>query len=132
MNADLIRYMAFGDKGEESENFSWQLHKLTDWMPGGFFIYRAEGREELLYANEALLRIFLCDTMEEFRALTGNSFRGIVHPEDLDEVEESIREQIAASQYDLDYVEYRIIRKDRKLRCMEDYGHFFLSEEGNV
>ena len=132
MNADLIRYMAFGDKGEESENFSWQLHKLTDWMPGGFFIYRAEGREELLYANEALLRIFLCDTMEEFRALTGNSFRGIVHPEDLDEVEESIREQIANSQYDLDYVEYRIIRKDGKVRWLEDYGHFIRSEEGNV
>ncbi|MCI8423431.1 MAG: response regulator [Lawsonibacter sp.] len=93
-------------------------------MPGGFFIYHAGGRQSLLYANTTVLRIFGCETMEEFRALTGNSFRGMVHPDDLEEVEKSIWQQIARSQYDLDYVEYRIIRKDGGIRWIEDYGHF--------
>ena len=35
-----------------------------------------------------------------------------------------IQRQIAASQYDLDYVEYRIIRKDGEIRWIEDYGHY--------
>ena len=48
----------------------------------------------------------------------------MVHPCDLDKIEQSIQEQIFDSQYDLDYVEYRIIRKDGQIRWVEDYGHF--------
>ena len=100
------------------------IRQLTERMPGGFFIYRAHGDEELLYANDALLRMYGCATTEEFRTLTGNSFRGMVHPDDLEGVEESIWEQIAANSYDLDYVEYRIVRRDGSVRWVEDYGHF--------
>ena len=101
-----------------------QIIRFMDEMPGGFFIYHAAGDEKLIFANQAMLRIFQCETLDEFRAMTGNSFRGIVHPDDLEEVEQSIQEQIAASQYDLDYIEYRITRKDGSVRWLEDYGHF--------
>ncbi len=107
---------------------AYHLKHFADIMPGGFFIYRADEEETLIYANEAMLRIFQCDTMQEFRELTGNSFRGIVHPDDLEAVEESIKEQIAHSQYDLDYVEYRIIRKDGRVRWLDDYGHYVRSD----
>lgn len=105
------------------------IGRIADEMPGGFFIYRANGDEELIYANTAMLRIFNCNTLEEFRELTGNSFRGIVHPEDLEAVEESIWKQIEKSQYDLDYVEYRIIQKGGEIRWIEDYGHFIQNEK---
>ncbi|MCI9136096.1 MAG: response regulator [Lachnospiraceae bacterium] len=111
---------------QESQNIlmACKVIHFMDEMPGGFLIYHADGEEEIIYANKALLRIFQCNTLEEFRQHTQNSFRGMVHPEDLDEVEESIRQQIANSHYDLDYVEYRIIRKNGELRWVEDYGHF--------
>lgn len=102
--------------------------RFMDEMPGGFLIYWADRGEEIIYANRALLRIFQCATMEEFRQHTGNSFRGLVHPEDLDAVEESIRDQISSSQFDLDYVEYRIRRRDGVIRWIEDYGHFVHSD----
>lgn len=109
------------------------IEQLTDGMPGGFFIYRAEGKEELLYFNAAMLRIYGCETKEEFIELTDNTFRGMVHPEDIEEVEESIRDQVEKSIYDLDYVEYRIIRKDGSVRWVEDYGHFLYTEKyGNI
>ena len=96
-------------------------------------IYRADDKEEIIYANKALLRIFQCDTMSEFRELTGNSFQGMVHHEDLDAIEKSIKEQIAGSQYDLDYVEYRIKRKDGVIRWVDDYGHYIHSDsDGDV
>lgn len=104
-----------------------QMRQFIDEMPGGFLIYHADGNEEILYANQALFRIFACETGAEFRELTGNSFRGIVHPDDLEAVEDSIKEQIARSKYDLDYVEYRIIQKDGQVRYVEDYGHFVRS-----
>lgn len=106
----------------------YEVIKFMDEMPGGFLIYRANEAEDIVYANKALLRIFQCSTLKEFREMTGNSFRGLVYLEDLDEIEESIKEQIAASQYDLDYVEYRIVRRDGEIRWIEDYGHFIRSE----
>lgn len=105
-----------------------QPKKVLEDMPGGFFVYHADGDEEILYANSALIRIYGCDSLDEFRRLTANSFRGMVHPDDLDAVEQSIREQIAQSVYDLDYVEYRIIRKDGEIRWLDDYGHFIRSD----
>lgn len=104
------------------------LNKITNEMPGGFFVYRADGEEEIIYANTAMLRLFNCSTMEEFREWTGNSFKGIVHPDDLLRVEASIRQQIKESHYDLDYVEYRIIARNSEVRWVEDYGHFIHSE----
>ena len=114
--------------GEEDLQAAWEMLDFMEEMPGGFLIYRAGGSEEIVFANRGLLRIFQCETLEEFRRLTGNSFRGLVHPDDLEAVEESIEVQIASSRFDLDYVEYRIIAKDGSIRWIEDYGHFVRSE----
>ncbi len=100
------------------------IEQISEGMPGGFFIYHADGDEELVYINGAMLRIFGCDTLEEFKELTGYTFKGIVHPADIDKVEESIKAQIAHGSDNLDYVEYRIVRKDGMVRWVEDYGHF--------
>ncbi len=102
--------------------------QVADEMPGGFLIYSADDNQRLLYANREVLRIFQCANMREFRLHTGNSFRGLVCQEDLDAVEKSISQQIAASRYDLDYVEYRIRRKDGSTRWVEDYGHLVRNE----
>ena len=118
---------AYTDKSKFTISFDEHtlpvIEQISEGLPGGFFIYHADGDEELIYINDAMLRIFGCDTREEFRELTGYTFRGIVHPEDIDKVEASIRFQIADSGEDLDYVEYRIIRKDGTVRWVEDYGH---------
>ncbi len=119
----------------ESQNIrvAFELIHFMDEMPGGFFIYHADDNEEIVYANKGMLRIFQCDTLNEFQELTGNSFKGIVYSEDLELVEQSIKQQIASSKYDLDYVEYRIIRKDGEIRWIEDYGHFIQSDSaGNL
>ncbi|MCM1272269.1 MAG: response regulator [Clostridium sp.] len=100
------------------------LEQISDGMPGGFFIYHADGDGELIYLNKSMLRIFGCDTRKEFEELTGNTFKGLVHPEDYENVQKSIELQIENSSYDLDYVEYRIIQKDGTIRWLEDYGHF--------
>lgn len=124
-NLDYIRQSRAGLAWDERElELARCMKRFVDRMPGGFFVYHADGNEEIIYANEAMVRLFCCDSMAEFRKLTGNSFRGIVHPEDLEAVEESIRQQIADSSYDLDYVEYRIVTKDGDIRWIDDYGHF--------
>ncbi len=124
-NLKSMRQLQSGLALDEKEmELALCMKRFVDRMPGGFFVYHADGNEEIIYANEAMVRIFNCDTLEEFRKVTGNSFRGIVHPEDLEDVERSIRQQIEDSSYDLDYVEYRIITKDGGIRWIDDYGHF--------
>ena len=90
------------DELSQKDGMTGAFVHFMDEMPGGFLIYRASQGEEIIYANRSLLRIFQCETMEEFRAHTGNSFRGLVHPDDLKAVEESIRSQVEASQHDFD------------------------------
>ena len=99
------------------------IEEFGECMPGGFFIYKADDSEELLYANKAVCDIFGCKNLNEFKALTGFTFRGMAHPDDHKRVSASVKQQVKESQLDLDYVEYRIIRKDGETRWIGDYGH---------
>jgi len=118
----------YGNKGmlplDLNEQTLPAIEQITDGMPGGFFIYHADGNEELIYANRALVSIFGCDNMEDFLEYIGSSFRGMVHPEDLEQVEKSIHSQVSMSSKGLDYVEYRMTRKDGMIRWIRDYGRF--------
>ncbi len=64
----------FSDDLEEiipSEEKMPVMERLAEQMPGGFFFYRAEEAGALLYVNQAICDIFGCETVEEFRELTG-------------------------------------------------------------
>ncbi len=99
------------------------LFWLGDLMPGGLFLYRADDSQEILYANRATLQIFGCETCEQFGELTGFSFRGLVHPEEYEQIQDSINRQITDSGSErLDYVKYRIIRRDGEIRWITDFG----------
>ena len=111
------------------------IEQIGEHMPGGFFIYLAGEGERLLYANRAVWQIFGCETLEEFKQHTGYTFRGMIHPDDYAQVSSSIVEQIEGSKNDLDYVEYRIIRKDGEVRWLDDLGmnsEWVLSGKGAV
>ena len=111
-----------------SENLQG-IEKIGEGMPGGFFIYRAGGNEELLYANSVVASIFGCDSVEEFREFVGNSFRGIVYPDDYILTNHSIDSQVENSGANFDHVTYRIKRKDGQIRWLNDYGRL-VSLEG--
>ena len=112
----------FGKHFMLNENTIPLVEEIGRHMPGGFLIYKAEQPEEILYANEKVFEIFGCGNLEEFKALTGYTFRGIVHPEDYESVTSAIYSQI--SRDDTDHVEYRIIRRDGAVRWVDDYGHY--------
>ena len=100
------------------------INELGGHMPGGFFIYKAAAPEELIYANQPVFDIYGCKDLAEFKELTGYTFRGMVHPEDYERIEQSISEQVASSDDHMDYAEYRIIRADGAIRWVDDYGHY--------
>ncbi len=105
------------------------VEEIGGHMPGGFFIYQAQKPENLVYANKAVFDIFGCADMEEFRELTGFTFRGMVYPEDYAHISASIAQQISTSEDHMDYTEYRITRRDGKTRWVDDYGHYCETKE---
>ena len=114
----------FGKQFQLNEQSIPVVQEIGKHMPGGFFIYKAAPPEELIYVNEAVISIFGCDSLEDFKALTGYTFKGMLHPEDYEKVSDTIMQQIEQNTDQMDCVEYRIIRKDGAVRWVDDYGHF--------
>jgi len=104
------------------------IEDMAEGLPGGFFIYHADGKEEFIYINSQMLKIMGCATEEEFRMLTQNSFKGFVHPEDLAAAEESIQQQIHGTADMTDRINYRITRADGKILWIDETGHFVHTE----
>ena len=94
-----------------------------DKVRGGFFSYKADDSQELLMVSQSVVAMFGCETEEEFREYVGNSFTGMVYAEDRYRIEQEIKEQIVDTQWKMDYIEYRILRKDGQIRYISDYGH---------
>ena len=99
-------------------------------LPGGFFIYNAEGDEEILFADENVIRLFGCSDIDELREYTGNSFKGMVLPEDLGKVQNEIQAQTMTAEKQHDYVRYRIRSKSGTIHYLEDFGHLLHGEGG--
>ena len=114
----------FGKNFILNENTMSIIEEIGRHMPGGFFIYRAEGNEELIYANDATISLFGCDDLDDFKELTGYTFKGMLHPDDYAAVTDSVNDQIRMSNESMDHVEYRIIKKDGSVRWIDDYGHY--------
>ena len=119
----------FGERFELNANTLSVVEEIGRHMPGGFFIYKATGDEELLYVNRAAMDIYGCADLDEFKALTGYTFKGMVYPDDYDAITSSIDEQIETNAGSMDYVEYRIVRKDGAIRWVDDYGHYTDTKE---
>ena len=111
-----------------SETMLLAANEVAEGLPGGFFSYHADGNLELISFNKELINMFGCDTAEEFREYTGNSFRGIVFEEDFQRIQDSITVQITPEN-DIDTVEYRIRSKDGSIKFVRDYGRFVSTEK---
>ena len=106
-----------------SESMLMAANEVAEGIPGGFFSYHADGALELISFNTELIKMYGCSSAEEFREYVGNSFCGIVHPDDFTRVQRSIGQQITEDN-NIDYVEYRIKAKDGTIKYVKDYGRF--------
>ena len=108
----------------------WNMGSLPTGLAGGFFVYEAEGNETILFAETNVARLFGCESFDEFMDYVGGSFKGMVHPDDLEKTEDQIKVQTALGEMRHDYVRYRIITKQGDTRYIEDFGHLLHGEDG--
>ena len=110
---------------QKSLTYTSILEHAMDGMPGGVLVYRADATEEILYANSWLIHMFGCRDMDDFMAVTGGSFKSLVHPQDAEKVEKDIERQISSGADVFDYVNYRIVTKDGTVKTVEEFSHRF-------
>ncbi len=113
---------------EREDRKRQNMAQMLGTMSDGFFVYEAEGEEKIYFANPRVIQLFGCKTSSEFKELTGNTFRGMVHPDDIDRIEWEIENQVKETDRNMDYIRYRIVRKDGEVRWIDDAGHLETSE----
>lgn len=96
----------------------------------GRLIYEACGTERILFADDKLVQLFGCESFLEFKDYVGNSFRKMIHKDDIKRVENEINNQVDNSDLRVDRVKYRIIRKDGSVRMVDDIGRKIFAENG--
>ncbi|MBR2760892.1 MAG: GGDEF and EAL domain-containing protein [Solobacterium sp.] len=106
------------------------IENIPTGLPGGFFIYASDDAETILFAEENVIRLYDCDSFEQFMEFTGGSFRGMVHPDDLPRIENEIQAQTMFGEKRHDYVRYQIITKKGNVRYVEDFGHLLHGKNG--
>lgn len=104
--------------------------KIPTGLPGGFFVYEAEGEEKLLYAGPNIINLFGCSSYEDFLEYTGGTFKGMIHPDDFHKIENQIEAQTRYAEKRHDYVRYRIITKQGVVKYIEDFGHLLHGQNG--
>jgi len=100
------------------------LKDVSVHLPGAFLIYKADPNDdELLFANNEMIKLAGCNDMEEFFAYTGHSFRKLIKESEQKDIEESIWRQINADDADSnDYVSFTLVRKDGSHIKVFDHG----------
>ncbi len=117
------------DSADTTSDISLEaLSTFMDRFPGGLFRYRNDDVGKLDFISGGLLELFGCADLDSFKELTGGTFKGLVHPDDYERVQESIAEQIDGG--DADRVQYRIIRSDGDIRWVDDRGRLVVDSDG--
>lgn len=107
---------------EKQEKKHEDMTTILTNMDDGFVVYNADS-EKILYANPALLKVYGCNTLEEFMELSSGNFKGMVHPDDYDRITWEIKNQVKESEKKMDYIKYRIIDKSGNVKWVDDCGH---------
>ena len=100
----------------------FNLRDIAMGIPGALLVYKAREDEQILFVNDELVNFFECESMYDLLNHVNYSFRTLVHPDDLEQVEKSIREQIADGASDRYAVEFRVITRSGAERKLSAFG----------
>ncbi len=89
----------------------FNMREIAMAFPGPLLVCKAHEDEQILFANNDMVSLFGCGNMYELLSHVGHSFRTLMHPDDLERVEQSILEQTAEGASDRYTEEFRVITR---------------------
>lgn len=101
-----------GERIKSRAKLGFAVKDIIDNMPGAFIVYRADKEnDEILLANNELLRLTGCINMDELLAYTGKSFCNLIRPDEQENCQKSIWSQINGG-HSNDYIFFHMKKAD--------------------
>ena len=111
------------------KQLGFALKDISEHLPGAFIIYRADKEDdELFYANHEFLHMTGYKSMDELFRLTQKRFRNLIRPDEQQQIETSIWEQINAGN-DNDYIHFHLRKADGTYLSVLDHGRIVESQQ---
>lgn len=111
-----------GERIKSRAKLGFAVKDIIDNMPGAFIVYRADKEnDEILLANNELLRLTGCNNMDELLAYTGKSFRNLIRPDEQESCQKSIWSQINGG-HSNDYIFFHMRKADGTYISVLDHG----------
>ena len=118
---NVLEHKSYYIHSDALEKFKEKYTKLGCLC--GFFIYRIDLDEKILFADQGTADIFGCTDEKDFLQFVNGTFKTMVHADDIEQVQKAISQQQSSSSANLDLVDYDIVRKDGKIRHLADIGY---------
>ena len=106
---------------------------IAENVPGAIMVHRSGGvrNGEILYANREMVEMLGCESPEDLLAFTGASYRGIIHPDDIERAHAEVDAQVGNRQPGARFsVDYRMVTKSGAVRNVAVNGR--LVEAGDI
>ena len=101
-----------GEHIKSRAKLGFAVKDILDNMPGAFIVYRADKEnDEILIANNELIRLTGCKNLDELLAYTGKSFRNLIRPDEQESCQKSIWSQINGG-HSNDYIFFHMRKAD--------------------
>lgn len=107
--------------GDESKKAKLNGADFMERMPAAAFICRAEGDLEILFANQGLVGLFECDTLEEFLEHVGHSFYGMVSGSQARSIQKEVILQVQEKKQVSGRLFYHIMTKKGNIHLAEEH-----------
>ena len=111
-----------GEHIKSRAKLGFAMKDIIENMPGAFIVYRADKEnDEILLANNELLRLMGCKNMDELLAYTGKSFRNLIRQDEQESCQKSIWTQIDGG-HSNNYVFFHMKKADGTYISVLDHG----------
>ena len=111
-----------GERIKSRAKLGFAVKDIIDNMPGAFIVYRADKEnDEILLANNELLRLTGCINMDQLLAYTGKSFRNLIRRDEQESCHKSIWSQIDGG-HSNDYIFFHMRKADGTYISVLDHG----------
>ena len=111
-----------GEHVKSRAKLAFAVKDIIENMPGAFIVYRADKEnDEILLANNELLRLTGCKNMDELLAYTGKSFRNLIRPDEQESCQKSIWSQLDGG-HSNDYIFFHMRKADGTYISVLDHG----------
>ncbi len=108
---------------DSAELRAFRKRYTAEGRPCGYFVYRDDEEETLVYADAETAAIFGCLNENDFMEYVGRSFRGMVQPTEYELIRQRIEKQQSESENRIDNIVYQIQRRDGEIRTVRDIGY---------